>query len=269
MEISVRGPRHDHGSDASRRLPDIFLDGHARVWLHREATTLFALPQLTSLIITMLKRQRCSSPPPFSDQHPSDYIDFDDSAINHALKRRRIVAPVLDGRLRGMVQEEEEEPDSDDMGEPSPPVEAFDVSSEGGADAMAMGDQERHYKAVNTLLHQLHQENRQRSQNRRSLSVDPSPSHGTVGQGLYNHQPEVAMKSYRADLFQATPCTAVSDQNPFSESMCCGYEERNKYVQDVLSIGIAKLDVSCVRFLGEVVRRRIEEREGQRRGSTS
>jgi len=96
----------------------------------------------------MLKRQRPVSPPPSSDV---PLIAIDISHQNHEAKRRRILAPVLDGEKRGWgIPHQESYDDDDDETELQEYPERTDVENEAQSQDSGM------YKSTNTFLHDLH-----------------------------------------------------------------------------------------------------------------
>ena len=109
----------------------------------------------------MLKRQRPTTPPTSlaSVPPPSEFAETDpDSLYPHARKRRRVAAPVLDGRERGiqlddelMDEAEEEEIDTSDT------TTSTDILTH-------WAQQTAQYKQSNALLHQLHLEHQHRAQ---------------------------------------------------------------------------------------------------------
>jgi len=129
----------------------------------------------------MLKRQRASSPSPLT-QTPATEVPLLSSvptSSEHGVKRRRLLTPPLDGRSRGWdllpVPSEDEVEEDDIMGDDSPnPWATTTEPSLSGA-----GE----YKAVNSLLHDLHAEQQHRrlmSPSSHSSSSSPAPfsSHG-------------------------------------------------------------------------------------------
>lgn len=99
--------------------------------------------------VSMLKRQRQNSPLPWG----AESTDFAPAAdFVQTAKRRRILAPPLDGRLRGVPRDEDEWPtESEDEVEDSG-VEQVD-GWEGATEL---------YKDANVLLHQVHIEQQRR-----------------------------------------------------------------------------------------------------------
>ena len=124
----------------------------------------------------MLKRQRASSPSPLT-QTPATEVPLISSAptsSEHGVKRRRLLAPPLDGRSRGWdilpVPSEDEVEEDDIMEDDSPNPWATTQPSLSSA-----GE----YKTVNSLLHDLHAE----QQHRRLMS--PS-SHSSFSPGPFS-----------------------------------------------------------------------------------
>ncbi|KAI5123580.1 hypothetical protein M0805_003398 [Coniferiporia weirii] len=105
----------------------------------------------------MLKRQRPSTPPASIAEMPSgaDSIYGDSSGLCHNTKRRRVLAPALDGRQRGMHVDQEW---SDE--------DAYDSTSAADYTQASTGWEEQagQYKHANILLHQLHLEHQRRAQ---------------------------------------------------------------------------------------------------------
>ncbi|KAF8480961.1 hypothetical protein DFH94DRAFT_737073 [Russula ochroleuca] len=130
----------------------------------------------------MLKRQRASSPLPLTPVPATEVplISSVPTSSEHGVKRRRMLAPPLDGQFRGwdiLPTPPEDEVDEDGiMGDDSPtPWATASEPSLGGT-----GE----YKAVNTLLHDLHAEQQHRrlmspsSHSSSSSSPGPFSSHG-------------------------------------------------------------------------------------------
>jgi hypothetical protein len=129
----------------------------------------------------MLKRQRASSPSPLT-QTPATEVPLISSvptSSEHGVKRRRLLAPALDGRSRGWgmlpvpSEGEVEEDDIMEYDSPNPWATTTEPSLSGASE----------YKAVNSLLHDLHAEQQHRrlmSPSSHSSSSSPGPfsSHG-------------------------------------------------------------------------------------------
>ncbi|KAF8499183.1 hypothetical protein F5888DRAFT_152477 [Russula emetica] len=129
----------------------------------------------------MLKRQRASSPPPLT-QTPETEVPLISSvptSSEHGVKRRRLLAPPLDGRSRGWdippVSSEDEVEEDDIMEDDSSNPWATTTEP-----SLSSADE---YKMVNSLLHNLHAEQQHRrlmSPSSHSSSSSPGPfsSHG-------------------------------------------------------------------------------------------
>ncbi|KAH9176936.1 hypothetical protein EDB89DRAFT_1937244 [Lactarius sanguifluus] len=116
----------------------------------------------------MLKRQRASSPSPFAQATipESPPISSDPASSKHGAKRRRIIAPSLDGPSRGwggssvaFGDEEDEDDIIVDGRTLTPTLRESSLESAGT------------YKSVNSLLHDLHAE----QQHRRIVSSAANP----------------------------------------------------------------------------------------------
>lgn len=123
----------------------------------------------------MLKRQRASSPSPFTQTPATDVplISPMPTSSEHGVKRRKLLAPPLDGRSRGWniqpVLSEDEVEEDDIMADDSPnPWATTTEPSLSGA-----GE----YKVVNSLLHDLHAE----QQHRRLMSPSSHSSSSSPG----------------------------------------------------------------------------------------
>jgi hypothetical protein len=123
----------------------------------------------------MLKRQRASSPSPFT-QTPATEVPLISSvptSSEHGVKRRRLLAPPLDGRFRGWniqpVLSEDEVEEDDIMEDDSPNrwATTTEPSLSGAGE----------YKVVNSLLHDLHAE----QQHRRLMSPSSHSSSSSPG----------------------------------------------------------------------------------------
>lgn len=129
----------------------------------------------------MLKRQRASSPSPVTPVPATEVplISSAPTSSEHGVKRRRMLTPPSDGRSRvwdTLPVPPEDDVDEDDImgdGSPTPWATASEPSSSGTGE----------YKAVNSLLHDLHAEQQHRrlmSPSSHSSSSSPGPfgSHG-------------------------------------------------------------------------------------------
>jgi hypothetical protein len=124
----------------------------------------------------MLKRQRASSPSPLT-QTPATEVPLISSvptSSEHGVKRRRLLAPPLDGRSRGWgiqpvpSEDEVEEDDIMEDDSPNPWAITTEPSLSGAGE----------YKAANSLLHDLHAEQQHRrlmSPSSHSSSSSPGP----------------------------------------------------------------------------------------------
>jgi hypothetical protein len=124
----------------------------------------------------MLKRQRASSPSPLT-QTPATEVPLISSvptSSEHGAKRRRLLAPPLDGRSHGWgmlpvpSEDEVEEDDIMEDGSPNPWATTTEPGLSGAGE----------YKAVNSLLHDLHAEQQHRrlmSPSSHSSSSSPGP----------------------------------------------------------------------------------------------
>ena len=124
----------------------------------------------------MLKRQRASSPSPLA-QTPATELPLIPTSSEHGVKRRRMHSPPLDGQSRGWgtppVPSEDEADEDDIMGDDSSNVWATPSEPSSGCGG--------EYKAVNSLLHDLHAEQQHRrlmSPSSHSSSSGPFSSHG-------------------------------------------------------------------------------------------
>jgi len=145
----------------------------------------------------MLKRQRASSPSPLSQATAMEVPlpSSDPTSSEHGAKRRRILAPSLDGASSGWGQSpilSEDDTDNDDtMGDDT--LNPWPITAErslGGA-----GE----YKTVNSLLHDLHAEQQHRRLMSLSLhSSSSSPRPFSQGWSSSNPQQPPAGKPHLA-----------------------------------------------------------------------
>jgi hypothetical protein len=148
---------------------------------HSALTPLLLFPtSYQTLPSEMLKRQRASSPSPLT-QTPATEVPLISSvptSSEHGVKRRRLLAPPLDGRSRGwgmLPVPSEGEVEEDDIMEddsPNPWATTTEPSLSGAGE----------YKAVNSLLHDLHAE----QQHRRLMS--PSSHSSSSSPGSFSSQ---------------------------------------------------------------------------------
>lgn len=109
----------------------------------------------------MLKRQRQVSPPAEAPTISSTPPSMDIDHFMHSRKRRRTVAPELDGRVRGAMSMEEEVVEDDDD-EISTSDESEGKPHEGNERDREWQEQTGEYTRANSLLHQLHFEQQKR-----------------------------------------------------------------------------------------------------------
>jgi hypothetical protein len=116
----------------------------------------FSLPPLTRPRFGMLKR-RASSPALLVDEVSS--INLSSTDFPRTIKRRRVVAPVLDSQARGwrysQVDSHSDEDSSDELD-----LDLEEESNLNNEETLNTGASE--YVAANTLLHNLHAHHRQR-----------------------------------------------------------------------------------------------------------
>ncbi|KAH8120238.1 hypothetical protein DFH11DRAFT_43267 [Phellopilus nigrolimitatus] len=117
----------------------------------------------------MLKRQRPSTPPPSMAETPSsaDFMYGEPNGFAQSAKRRRIVAPALDGRQRGMYDDDEGGLDDDE--------EIDTAYADNPQTSSHWEEQAGQYKDANILLHRLHLEHQRRAQSS-IFSSPPTPS---------------------------------------------------------------------------------------------
>ncbi|KAL5495342.1 hypothetical protein ACEPAI_805 [Sanghuangporus weigelae] len=184
----------------------------------------------------MLKRQRPSTPPT-SLAIPSEFAETDPgTSFSHVTKRRRIVAPVLDGRERGPqpvdddyiddVWIEEEEGGGLDMS---------NSSTNAAVNLPQWTEQTGQYKHTNALLHQLHLEHQRRCQstlphasNRHFHSDNSAPSFpGQLGKFPHIGNPARSPEELRS----STPIDNSGNANVAEElsQVRARYEEHNRY----------------------------------------
>ncbi|KAL5519025.1 hypothetical protein ACEPAH_708 [Sanghuangporus vaninii] len=182
----------------------------------------------------MLKRQRPSTPPPTSlaiIPSPSEFAETDpDTSFPHVTKRRRIVAPLLDGRERGPQSagddwiEEEEEGDLD----------TSDSSTNAAGNLPHWTEQTGQYKHTNALLHQLHLEHQRRCQptlpcasNHHFHSDNNAPSFP----GQLGKFPRIGNPARFPEELHSTPTDSSGNANVDEElnQVRARYEEHNRY----------------------------------------
>lgn len=179
----------------------------------------------------MLKRQRPSTPPQsFAEIPPSsDFAYGDPSRLEHGAKRRRVVAPVLDGRERGMQMDDKDWSDDEE--------EYMDPASHAAEGSTNWEEQAGQYKHSNVLLHQLHIEHQRRSQSSICVSLNcidhtkssviPFPNHSAKHEQLGApirppHEPPLPNPT----------ASSSEDVNMFKESSSvrARYEDNNRQV---------------------------------------
>ncbi|KZV77630.1 hypothetical protein PENSPDRAFT_8781 [Peniophora sp. CONT] len=129
----------------------------------------------------MLKRARASTPPPASTPDILPMLP-DEPSARHTLKRRRILPPSLDGPSRGMnyPSTQPQQQPADDDGEEY----MDDDDDEQGRVQVPLPQT---YKAVNSLLHDLHAEHQHRL-----LWSSPLPSTPFAPVPTYPHSSSVS-----------------------------------------------------------------------------
>lgn len=190
----------------------------------------------------MLKRQRPSTPPSSLSELPSapDFSMGEPSSFNHNTKRRRTVAPQMDGNSRGMNYSDvdvDSDEDEDNF---------FDNSKSEGRDEAPSGWEERagQYKDVNQLLHQLHLEQQSRSR----LATSSSNTSSNCLQPLHPQHTSLPRPSKQleriSDCFPRTSEGPPTGEQPTSldnaDEVWTNYEANNRYV-DVFIITLPLL----------------------------
>jgi hypothetical protein len=195
----------------------------------------------------MLKRQRASTPPIHSDPSSSaattsyssynpSFVDVDDDA--HAFKRRRTAAPTLDGRLRSVPRDEDEDEDYYEE-------EDSELIDEEALEQESMQPQlhESKYKGVNMLLHQLHFEHQRRlamaaqvfSPPSSSSSSSPSRAAGAHlsrahQQAMHYYDWNDPPSSEKANHIEQALDSDAMDATSEMEEVRCRYEKTNRCV---------------------------------------
>jgi len=155
----------------------------------------------------MLKRQRPVSPPPSSDV---PLIAIDISHQNHEAKRRRILAPVLDGEKRGWgTPQNESNDDGYEEDEFQEEQEQDVVEDEGQWRDSGM------YKSTNSFLHDLHALH----QHRLTFSTPstPSPSRPSSQQRHRSSSPLRTSSQHTHSNFNDVPMATKSTLPPILE----------------------------------------------------
>src|ERR1700720_1031424 len=94
----------------------------------------------------MLKRQRPVSPPPSLDV---PLVAMDMNHQNHEAKRRRILAPVLDGEKRGWATSQKETYEDEEE-------EVLEEQEQNIVENVGQWRDSDIYKSTNSFLHELH-----------------------------------------------------------------------------------------------------------------
>lgn len=147
----------------------------------------------------MLKRQRPSTPPP-SFAETSSFSEFvDDGMVEslHNAKRRRVVAPSLDGRQRGMNAEADENGEGYNE-EEGAHEQSLNLASQPQLES-GWEEQAGQYKYTNTLLHQLHLEHQRRIHAQALLSSTTSRGYLSPSDYLYNQRSQSSKISVHVD----------------------------------------------------------------------
>jgi hypothetical protein len=202
----------------------------------------------------MLKRQRASSPSPLTQATAMELslLSLDSPPSEHGAKRRRILAPSLDGLSRGHSLPPAlsvDEVDEDDMMNDGTPTLRGSVAQQSLAGASE-------YETVNNLLHDLHAE----QQHRRLMSVSSHSSSSSPGPSYHEWSPSTPRQSPTVkhsfvphplpNFIQDAPLPEKYRQDAHaSEAMsgsCCAgdvsvydwYEETNRLVWLPLEISV-------------------------------
>lgn len=181
-----------------------------RTALAAKALTVLSLPCCSSrhrnnavhqtLSSEMLKRQRASSPSPLT-RTPTTEVPLISSlptSSEHGVKRRRLLTPPLDRRSRGWgipPVPSEDEVEDDDIMEDDPPNPWVTTTTE--PSLIGAGE----YKAVNSLLHDLHAE----QQHRRLMSPSSHSSSSSPGSFSSRGWPSSAPQEPPAGKLNAIP----------------------------------------------------------------
>ena len=125
----------------------------------------------------MLKRQRASSPSPLTPVPATEVplISSTPTSSEHGVKRRRMLAPPSDGRSR--VWDTLPVPSEDEVDEDG--IMGDDWSTPWATASEPSSGSTGEYKAVNSLLHDLHAEQQHRRLMSPSSQSSPSSSPGT------------------------------------------------------------------------------------------
>ena len=223
----------------------------------------------------MLKRQRPSTPPPSLAETSSfsEFVEGEPSGLEHSTKRRRIVAPSLDGRQRGMNTVDYD--NGEEYLEEEGHIEqiAHDVQTES---TPSWVEPVAHYKYSNALLHQLHLEHQRRVLLQTTSSLAPSGNHSDT---LRNSHAQYSQSSkvhthveppvyYPNELY--APSLAPIGHGPGHDSdmvleslrVRAIYEGSNRCVERyLLTTGTLLIFTLSFRLLGSLVKQRLREQE--------
>ena len=193
----------------------------------------------------MLKRQRASSPSPLT-QTPATEVPLISSlpiSSEHGVKRRRLLTPPLDKRSRGWgilpvpLEDEVEEDDIMEDDSPNPWVTTTEPSLSGAGE----------YKAVNSLLHDLHAE-----QQHRRLMFPPSHSSSFSSGSFSSHgQPSSAPQEPPAGKLNTMP---IPYQNPIQDAPLAEKYRRGLRARETKDKSFCDDDVSLHDRYGETNR---------------
>ncbi|KAL5534318.1 hypothetical protein ACEPAG_780 [Sanghuangporus baumii] len=184
----------------------------------------------------MLKRQRPSTPPTSLAiiPSPSGFVETDPgTSFSHVTKRRRILAPVLDGRERGPqpVDDDGDWIEEEEGGD----LDMSDSSTNAAGNLPHWTEQTGQYKLTNALLHQLHLEHQRRCQStlphasNRHLHIDNSDPSFPEQLRKFPHIGTPA--SFPEELCSSTPTDSSGNVNVAEElsQVRARYEEHNRY----------------------------------------
>ncbi len=251
----------------------------------RRAFTVFSHVPCSDLAIAsdslfkMLKRKRAASPSPLT-QTPATEVPLISSvptSSEHGVKRRKLHSPPLDGRPCGWgippVSSEDGVDEDDVMGDdsPNPWATASEASLSGAGE----------YKAVNSLLHDLHAE----QQHRRLMSPSSHSSSSSPGSfsshdwpspvpleppaGKLNVMPSPCPNSIQDASLPEKYWQGLHASEP-KNTLYCGddvsvynrYEESNRSAWFPLNISLSFSTALSLRFLGTVFLERRRDLSG-------
>ncbi|THH05108.1 hypothetical protein EW145_g5040 [Phellinidium pouzarii] len=183
----------------------------------------------------MLKRQRPSTPPASMAEIPAhaDIAYGEASGIRRNTKRRRVLAPALDGRQRGMRVDDEGWPDE----EIDPTI--F-VTKDSAQQKSGWEEQAGQYKHANILLHQLHLEHQWRAQssNFASSSAFPYGNYSITSSTHYANKDAhvVTSTQFHSDSRLTAPGTSTTQPGPAEESsqVRARYEDNNRLLGSIV-----------------------------------